>query len=212
MPFCRCHVVCGRRSLFFTSAPGAVSGGPSVLRLWRRDPGEVRDAAGLPVPGASMTLRNTLTGHSQQRSTDDAGRYSFTGLRPGRYWVPRLPARIGRPGKLRGGARIWRPRRHQLPPPRGRPQPAGHGGIPARAWKNCAKTRPRKWKSSRASRCETRATSVSDVLAEIPGVVTRRGSSSAVAGAQIQGIDSRQVLVLQDGLPSSAGAGSRAEW
>ncbi len=42
---------------------------------------------------------------------------------------------------------------------------------------------------------------VSDVLSEIPGVVTRAGSMGAVAGQQIQGLDSRQVLVLQDGLP-----------
>lgn len=42
---------------------------------------------------------------------------------------------------------------------------------------------------------------VSDVLSEIPGVLVRRGSTSTVGGEQIQGIDSRQVLVLQDGLP-----------
>ena len=42
---------------------------------------------------------------------------------------------------------------------------------------------------------------VSDVLQEIPGVLVRRGSTSAVGGEQIPGIDSRQVLVLQDGLP-----------
>lgn len=40
-----------------------------------------------------------------------------------------------------------------------------------------------------------------DVLSQIPGVMTRRGSTATVAGEQIQGIDSRQVLVLQDGLP-----------
>jgi len=42
---------------------------------------------------------------------------------------------------------------------------------------------------------------VSDLLQEIPGVLVRRGSTSTVGGEQIQGIDSRQVLVLQDGLP-----------
>ncbi|MCX6592494.1 MAG: TonB-dependent receptor [Acidobacteria bacterium] len=42
---------------------------------------------------------------------------------------------------------------------------------------------------------------VSDVLQEIPGVLVRRGSTSSVGGEQIQGVDSRQVLVLQDGLP-----------
>ncbi len=42
---------------------------------------------------------------------------------------------------------------------------------------------------------------VSDALSEVPGVLVRRGSTSTVGGEQIQGIDSRQVLVLQDGLP-----------
>ncbi len=42
---------------------------------------------------------------------------------------------------------------------------------------------------------------VSDVLQEIPGVLVRRGATSTVGGQQIQGVDSRQVLVLQDGLP-----------
>jgi outer membrane receptor for ferrienterochelin and colicins len=43
---------------------------------------------------------------------------------------------------------------------------------------------------------------VGEILRELPGVVTRRGSESAgAAGEQIQGIDSRQVLVLMDGLP-----------
>lgn len=43
---------------------------------------------------------------------------------------------------------------------------------------------------------------VGELLREIPGVVTRRGSETAgAAGEQIQGIDSRQVLVLLDGQP-----------
>ena len=43
---------------------------------------------------------------------------------------------------------------------------------------------------------------VGEVLRELPGVLTRRGSETAgAAGEQIQGIDSRQVLVLLDGQP-----------
>lgn len=45
---------------------------------------------------------------------------------------------------------------------------------------------------------------VGDVLAEQPGILVRpiaRLAASGVAGEQIQGIDSRQVLVLLDGLP-----------
>jgi outer membrane receptor for ferrienterochelin and colicins len=43
---------------------------------------------------------------------------------------------------------------------------------------------------------------VGEILRELPGVVTRRGSETAGAvGEQIQGIDSRQILVLIDGQP-----------
>jgi outer membrane receptor for ferrienterochelin and colicins len=49
---------------------------------------------------------------------------------------------------------------------------------------------------------DTAAQTVAEVLREVPGVMTRRGSEGAgAAGEQIQGLDSRQVLVLIDGLP-----------
>lgn len=49
---------------------------------------------------------------------------------------------------------------------------------------------------------EGAALTVADALQEMPGVLTRRGSETAgAAGQQIQGIDSRQVLVLVDGQP-----------
>ncbi|MBX5494728.1 MAG: TonB-dependent receptor [Bryobacteraceae bacterium] len=51
---------------------------------------------------------------------------------------------------------------------------------------------------------------VSDVLAEIPGVVTRRGGNATVAGEQIQGIESRQVAILQDGLPVPGARGVKS--
>jgi len=47
--------------------------------------GEVQDAAVLPVSEASVTLRNALTGVSQQHATDERGRYSFARMRAGRY-------------------------------------------------------------------------------------------------------------------------------
>jgi outer membrane receptor for ferrienterochelin and colicins len=54
---------------------------------------------------------------------------------------------------------------------------------------------------TRQQMLETGYERLTEVLAEIPGVMTRRGSTATVGGQQIQGIDSRQVLVLQDGLP-----------
>jgi outer membrane receptor for ferrienterochelin and colicins len=59
------------------------------------------------------------------------------------------------------------------------------------------------------SRIETTgAETVAEVLREMPGVLTRRGSETAgQAGHQIQGIDSRQVLVLLDGQPIPSARG-----
>src|SRR5687768_11099999 len=49
---------------------------------------------------------------------------------------------------------------------------------------------------------------VAEALREVPGVVSRRGSETAgAAGEQIQGIDSRQVLVLLDGQPIAGARG-----
>lgn len=49
---------------------------------------------------------------------------------------------------------------------------------------------------------ESGSQTVAELLREVPGVTSRRGSETAgAAGQQIQGIDSRQVLVLIDGQP-----------
>jgi outer membrane receptor for ferrienterochelin and colicins len=61
---------------------------------------------------------------------------------------------------------------------------------------------------SRARIEHTGAETVAEVLRELPGVLTRRGSETAgQAGEQIQGIDSRQVLVLLDGQPIPSARG-----
>jgi outer membrane receptor for ferrienterochelin and colicins len=55
---------------------------------------------------------------------------------------------------------------------------------------------------------ESGAQTVAEMLREVPGVVSRRGSESAgAAGEQVQGIDSRQVLVLLDGQPLAGARG-----
>jgi outer membrane receptor for ferrienterochelin and colicins len=55
---------------------------------------------------------------------------------------------------------------------------------------------------------ESGSQTVAEVLREVPGVLTRRGSETAgAAGEQIQGIDSRQVLVLLDGQPVAGARG-----
>ena len=55
---------------------------------------------------------------------------------------------------------------------------------------------------------ESGSQTVAELLREVPGVVSRRGSETAgPAGEQIQGIDSRQVLVLLDGQPLAGARG-----
>lgn len=55
---------------------------------------------------------------------------------------------------------------------------------------------------------ESGAQTAAEMLREVPGVITRRGTESAgAAGEQIQGIDSRQVLVLLDGQPLAGARG-----
>ena len=51
---------------------------------------------------------------------------------------------------------------------------------------------------------------LSDVLAEVPGVLTRSGSSASVSAEQIRGISARQVAVLQDGLPMIGARGIKS--
>jgi hypothetical protein len=49
--------------------------------------GQVSDASGSPVPGATVTIRNTETGLRRLATTDDYGRFNFTQLKPGIYFV-----------------------------------------------------------------------------------------------------------------------------
>jgi len=49
--------------------------------------GQVSDASGAAVPGATVTTRNSETGLQRIAATDDSGRFNFTQLKPGAYTV-----------------------------------------------------------------------------------------------------------------------------
>src|SRR5580693_8198332 len=49
--------------------------------------GQVSDASGAAVPGATVTIDNTETGLQRTATTDDSGRFNFTQLKPGTYIV-----------------------------------------------------------------------------------------------------------------------------
>ncbi len=49
--------------------------------------GQVSDASGAAVPGATVTVHNTETGLQRIATTDDSGRFNFPQLKPGTYTV-----------------------------------------------------------------------------------------------------------------------------
>ena len=49
--------------------------------------GQVSDASGAAVPGATVTIHNTETGLQRSATTDDSGRFNFPQLKPGTYAV-----------------------------------------------------------------------------------------------------------------------------
>jgi len=49
--------------------------------------GQVSDASGAAVPGATVTIHNTETGLQRSAMTDDSGRFNFPQLKPGTYTV-----------------------------------------------------------------------------------------------------------------------------
>ncbi|MGD0906249.1 MAG: carboxypeptidase regulatory-like domain-containing protein [Candidatus Acidiferrales bacterium] len=49
--------------------------------------GQVSDASGAAVPGATVTIHNTETGLQRIATTDDSGRFNFPQLKPGTYMV-----------------------------------------------------------------------------------------------------------------------------
>jgi len=163
--------------------------------------GHVHDASGLVVPRASVTLRNALTGVQLQQVTNDSGMYSFIGLPEGRYSLS-----ISAPG-LASESRLVEIGRQAPPQVIDVQMPLAHVSQEVTV---VSGSRVEELQSDSPVRVEavtreqirdTGYERVSDVLAEVPGVVVRSGSTATVGAEQIQGIDSRQVLVLQDGLP-----------
>jgi outer membrane receptor for ferrienterochelin and colicins len=160
--------------------------------------GIVRDASGLSVARATVSLAASDTALARVVEAPD-GRFVFDGLVPGRYQVTAFAAGFAA-------------REVSVSVPSDAPVTIVL--EPAPVVENVRVTsasRQEELRStlntrvdvvSRARIEDTGAHTVGEVLREIPGVLTRRGSEGAgAAGQQIQGIDSKQVLVLLDGFP-----------
>lgn len=161
--------------------------------------GRVVDGSQAAIPGAAVLLRNAATGFERLAQVDSQGRFHFQGLSAGVY-------------ALSGQARGFAPEEREVEVPAA--EPVELVLTPAAVVENVtvvSGSREEELRDSlnahvdvvtRAQMRDTGHETVGEVLRELPGVVTRRGSETAtVAGEQIQGIDSRQVLVLMDGQP-----------
>ncbi|MBS1875000.1 MAG: TonB-dependent receptor [Acidobacteria bacterium] len=163
--------------------------------------GHVSDASGLAVPRASVSLRNSFTGFSRTQVSSDSGDFAFTDLPEGRYLLSISASGLAnetRIVELRMSQQVKVPE-IQLGVARVSQEITVVSGSRV---EELQVDSPVKVEAvTREQMRDTGYERVSDVLAEIPGVLVRSGSSGTVGGEQIQGIDSRQVLVLQDGLP-----------
>src|SRR5258706_6261242 len=70
-------------SLLFLLPEAAFSQGETTSAII----GQVSDASGAAVPGATVTVTNKETGLRRRASTDDSGRFNFPQLKPGAYSV-----------------------------------------------------------------------------------------------------------------------------
>jgi outer membrane receptor for ferrienterochelin and colicins len=161
--------------------------------------GVVRDGSGAVVPGATIVVRQDGTAFERLVETGRDGRFTVAPIDAGEYRldviaagfaVERSTARVPATGELSIA----------LTPA---PVVESVQVVSASRQEELRETLNTNVNVlSRRRIEETGSQTVAEVLREVPGVLSRRGSETAgAAGEQIQGIDSRQVLVLLDGQP-----------
>jgi outer membrane receptor for ferrienterochelin and colicins len=197
--------VCLFTFLSLLPASVAAQSAPAPRRPDSQLGGTLVDQTGLPVPGASVSLINKTTGLERVATSDLAGRFRFVAIGPGAYRVSVA---------IDGFA------------PAARDVTSGDVEIvlsPAAVVQSVTVVSAARQAELRESLStpvsvvgrtrlqDTARSSVGEVLREVPGVLTRRGSEgTSVAGEQVQGIDSRQVLVLVDGQPIAGARGIKS--
>jgi outer membrane receptor for ferrienterochelin and colicins len=160
--------------------------------------GRVTDPSDRSIPGATVVLRNQSTGLERVSSTDTGGNFSFSGLGAGNY-----EAIVTAQGFARAARAVNDPQAElnfklEIAPLK--EEVTVVSGSRQEELRESLNTRV-----DVVTENDIRTTgyeNVGEVLRELPGVITRRGSeTSGAAGEQVQGINSRQVLVLMDGQP-----------
>lgn len=184
-----------RVSLLFLLACASVHGaGPEAeIRI------KVTDTTAALVPGSLVTLKNLATGFERIGRTDPAGHLVFSGVTTGRYRVAAAAAGLAGDSvefETSGTESVTL----VLKPAPVVEQVTVYSGSRQEELREALNTRVEVIGPERLR--DTGDESVAEVLRSVPGVLTRRGSETAgAAGEQVQGIDSRQVLVLLDGQP-----------
>jgi outer membrane receptor for ferrienterochelin and colicins len=165
--------------------------------------GHVTDSIGAALIGASVTLGNLATGLERVVITDANGDFTFTASSGGHYrlivsavgFVP-----ITREVESSGSFDFT------LEPAALAEKITVFSGSRQEELRESLNTKVDVIGRNRIR--DTGYESVAEVLQELPGVVTRRGTMGAgAAGEQVQGIDSRQVLTLFDSQPIIGGKG-----
>jgi outer membrane receptor for ferrienterochelin and colicins len=165
--------------------------------------GRVTDMSGALVAGASVTLGNLATGLERVVTTDAKGNFAFAASKGARYRLIVSAvgfAPISREVESSGSFNF------ALEPAALAEKITVVSGSRQEELRESLNTKVDVIGRNRIR--DTGYESVAEVLQELPGVVTRRGTQGAgAAGEQVQGIDSRQVLSLSDGQPIIGGKG-----
>lgn len=194
--------------LIFSFVLGAVLGaGTAAGGEADRLEGRIVDPSNVAVPGATAVLRNVGTGFERAVRADAAGRFAFAGLAGGPY-------------ALVVQARGFDPAEEEVTPGAEAVTITLDPAPVVEMVTVVSGSRRDEVRESLNARVEVVSTerirdtgyeTAGEILSEVPGVVSRRGSeTAAAAGEQVQGIESRQVLVLLDGQPLVGARGIKA--
>lgn len=162
--------------------------------------GTIQDQNGANIAGVVVVLRNTDTGFERTLTTDENGRFTFAKLNGENFELI-----ISKDGFQRKTEKVsvGKETNVTLEVAPLSVETTIYSGSRQEELRESLNTQVEVITRSQIQ--NTGYESVGEVLREVPGILTRRGSetgtSSGAAGEQIQGIGSRQALVLLDGFP-----------
>lgn len=170
--------------------------------------GRVTDPDDKAIPGASVVLRNKNTGLERVVTTDSDGNFSFSNLGSGEF-----EAIVEAKGFARSAQTVSSSNGDinvKLDVQTLREEVTIVSGSRQEELRESLNTKVDV--ITRSQLRDTGSQNVAEVLRELPGVVTRRNSESVAGGSgeQVQGIESRQVLVLLDGQPIAGARGIKS--